>query len=176
MEKEERKNKKETDEKVEDKAKQKQEKIEEILVRILSKDIPGNKTFYSGLTNIKGVSWSFANAVCKKLNIKKNKKIMDLDKVEIKKIEDFIKNPDLPEFLFNRRKDYDSGKNRHLNSAELDLQKEFDIKRLKKIKSYKGVRHIIGLPVRGQKTKSNFRKNKRKAGGSVGVKKKTNKR
>ena len=44
-------------------------------------------------------------------------------------------------------------------------------KRLQMIKSYKGMRHAAGLPVRGQRTKSNFRKNKGK--GSLGVKKKT---
>jgi small subunit ribosomal protein S13 len=51
----------------------------------------------------------------------------------------------------------------------LELQKEFDIKRLKKIKSYRGFRHMSGLPCRGQRTKSNFRKNRRKG---AGIKKK----
>jgi small subunit ribosomal protein S13 len=50
--------------------------------------------------------------------------------------------------------------------SELDLQKEFDIRRIKKIKSYKGVRHLLGQPVRGQRTRSHFRKK----GPSVGVK------
>mgnify|MGYP003994385531 CR=1 FL=1 len=47
---------------------------------------------------------------------------------------------------------------------DLKLRKEFDIKRLKKIKSYKGVRHNYNLPVRGQRTKANFRKNRKKSG------------
>ena len=47
---------------------------------------------------------------------------------------------------------------------------ETDIKRMKKTRSYRGVRHGMGLPVRGQRTKSNFRKNKGKA--SLGVAKK----
>jgi small subunit ribosomal protein S13 len=41
------------------------------------------------------------------------------------------------------------------------LRKEFDIKRLKKIKAYRGVRHSAHLPVRGQRTKANFRKNRK---------------
>ena len=51
---------------------------------------------------------------------------------------------------------------------DLDIQKEFDIKRLKKIKSYRGLRHAQGLPVRGQRTRSHFRKK----GGAVSVRKK----
>ena len=48
---------------------------------------------------------------------------------------------------------------------KLELQKEFDIKRLKKIKSYRGLRHSTGQPVRGQRTKSHFRTNRRKSSG-----------
>ena len=143
--------------------------VETRLIRILSKDIPGNKKVYAGLLSIKGVSWSFSNALLKKLGIDKNKKIEDLSEDEIKKISDFIKNPQLPTYLLNRRKDYDTGVNKHLHGADLDLQKEFDIKRLKKIKAFKGVRHTLGQPVRGQRTKSHFRNTKK---GSTGIKKK----
>lgn len=135
------------------------------LIRILSTDIPSNKSLYSGLTLIKGVSWSFSNALCNKLNISKEKKISELTKEEIKKIEDFIRNPVLPSFLLNRRKDRETGKSRHVSVADADLEKEFDIKRLKKIRSYRGLRHALGQPVRGQRTRSHFRKR----GKSVGV-------
>lgn len=141
------------------------------LIRILSKDIPGNKAVHIGIMSIKGISWSFSNALCKKLGINKKKKIEELSEDEIKKISEFIKNPDLPAFLINRRKDYDTGKDKHLYGADLDLQKEFDIKRLKKIKAYKGLRHSLGQPVRGQRTKSHFRNNRKKSG-AVGVMKK----
>ena len=145
------------------------------LIRILSKDIPGNKKIYAGLTLIKGISWSFSNALCKKIGIDKDKRIEELTDEEKKKIAEFIKNPELPLFLKNRRNDLDSGENKHLIGSDLNLQKEFDIKRLKKIKSYKGVRHAAGLPVRGQRTKSNFRRNRRKSG-AVGVDKRGVKR
>jgi small subunit ribosomal protein S13 len=141
------------------------------LIRILSKDIPGDKSLYIGLQRINGVSWAFSNAVCKKLNISKEKKIQDLSEDEIKKISDFIKNPVLPAYMINRRKDYDSGEHKHLYGTDLDLQNEFDIKRLKKIKAYKGIRHMSGQPVRGQRTKSHFRTNSKKTG-AVGVTKK----
>ena len=104
-----------------------------------------------------------SNAVCKKLGIDKKKKIGALTDEEIKKIETFAKNPDLPEHLVNRRKDFETGENSHLIGPNLELKKEFDIKRLKKIKSYRGLRHMSGLPLRGQRTKANFRRNKGKA-------------
>lgn len=139
------------------------------LIRIMQKDIEGNMSVYSGLTKIKGVSWSLANAVCKKLGIEKNRKTGSLKEEEIKKIEEFIKNPELPFQLLNRRKDLDTGEDKHLTGTNLELRNDFDIKRLKKIKSYRGIRHMAGLPTRGQRTKSNFRHNRTKG---AGIKKK----
>lgn len=153
----------------------KQKIEEEKVVRVLSKDIEGKNKIYVGLTKIKGVSWGFANTICKALNIDKNRKIGSLTKEEIVKIFEFVKNPEIPKFLMNRQKDFESGKNKHLTGTELELQSEFDIKRLKKIKSYKGYRHMAGLPVRGQRTKAHFRKNKKKGVG-IKTKKKTTSR
>jgi len=144
-------------------------KAEDRIVRILAKDIEGKMSLYSGLTKIKGVSWGLANAICYKLKMSKTKKIGDLTEAEVKKIEDFMKNPDLPKHLVNRQKDLETGEDKHLLGADLELTKEFDIKRLKKIKSYRGIRHGAGLPVRGQRTRSNFRKNRAKG---AGIKKK----
>lgn len=141
------------------------------LVRISGKDINGHQKTLCGLTKIKGVNWAIANAICKILNLEEEKKIGKLSKEEIETIEKFIENPELPNFLMNRRKDFDSGEDLHLSGSDLNLVNEFDIKRLKKIKAYKGVRHNAKLPVRGQRTKSNFRSNKRKTGAS-GIKKK----
>ena len=140
---------------------QKQQKI----IRILQKDIEGGMTIYSGLTQIKGVSCGLANAVCKKLKIDKTRKVDSLSETEIKKIEEFLKNPDVSGFLKNRQNDFETGEDKHLTGSDLELRKEFDIKRLKKIKSYRGFRHIAGLPTRGQRTKSNFRKNRAKGSG-----------
>ena len=154
----------------EHKGKSTEEKFEGKLIRILSKDIEGKLKVYVGLTKIKGISWGFANAICKALNLDKNRKIGSLSKEEIETISNFVKNPKIPTFLLNRKLDIESGKDRHLIGNDLDLQKEFDIGRLKKIKSYRGLRHATNLPVRGQRTKSHFRKNKKKG---VGIKKKT---
>ncbi len=148
---------------------QKNEGYEGKLIRIISEDIEGNMSLYAGLTKIKGVSWGVSNAVCKILGIDKMRKIGSLSPEEIKKITEFIKNPKIPHYLLNRRKDFETGKDMHLSGTDLELQKEFDIKRLKKIKSYRGVRHAAGLPTRGQRTKAHFRKNKSKG---AGIKKK----
>jgi len=141
-----------------------QKKDEGRIVRILAKDIEGKMKVYAGLTKIKGVSWSLSNAVCKTLKIDKNKKIGALTSEEIQKISAFVKEPKVPKFIINRREDFSTGKDKHLSGSDLDLQREFDIKRLKKIKSYRGFRHMAGLPTRGQRTRSNFRPNKKKAG------------
>jgi small subunit ribosomal protein S13 len=138
------------------------------IVRIMQTDILGNKQIYVGLTKIKGASWALANAVCIKLGLDKKRKISSLSKEEIEKIEMFIKNPKLPAFLLNRRKDLDTGEDKHLITTDLELRKDFDIRRLKKIRSYRGLRHALGQPVRGQRTKGHFREK----GKAVGVMKK----
>jgi small subunit ribosomal protein S13 len=152
------------------KHKPEEKKYEEKLIRILSKDIEGGLKTYVGLTKIKGISWSLSNAICKSLSLDKNRKIGSLTKDEIEKINDFIKNQRIPTYLLNRRKDIETGEDKHLTGSDLELQKEMDIGRLKKIKSYKGYRHALGLPLRGQRTRSHFRKNKKRG---VGIKKKT---
>ena len=131
---------------------------DEILVRIAGYDIPGSKKVLPGLTRIKGVGWSISNAACIKLAIPKNKKISELTKPEIETIEKFLKNPMINEFLMNRRKDEETGESKHYIGTELEIKKDFDIRKMKKIRSYKGVRHTSGQPVRGQRTRSHFRK------------------
>jgi small subunit ribosomal protein S13 len=147
-----------------------EDKDEVKLIRILGKDLRGNMKIFSGLTKIQGISWTFANAICKAIDLDKNKKVQELDEKEIKVLEEFMKSPDLPGFLKNRQKDFDEGEDKHIVGADLKLRKDFDVKRLRKIRSYRGGRHAAGLPVRGQRTKSNFRRNRSKSG-AVGVKK-----
>tara|TARA_Y100000296_G_C5143470_1_gene242383 strand:+ start:661 stop:1170 length:510 start_codon:yes stop_codon:yes gene_type:complete len=147
-------------------------KDEERIIRILSTDIEGKMKIFPGLTKIKGISWSFSNAICKILKIDKNRKIGSLNDGEINKILEFIKKPSVPKFILNRRIDFETGEDKHMTGIDLELRTEFDIKRLKKIKNYKGFRHMSKLPVRGQRTRGNFRKNRAKG---VGIKKKSRK-
>ncbi len=138
----------------------------DIIVRIMGHDIPGSKNIYTGLTRIKGISWSISNAVCYKLKFDKYKKISDLTKDEIKNIEEFMEKFEISNFLKNRRADHETGETSHYLGSDLDMKKEFDIKRLIKMKSYRGLRHSLKQPVRGQRTRSHFRKK----GQAVGVK------
>ena len=166
--------KQEMDKTAENKEKSERPKVKqetEMLVRILQTDIPGSKNLFSGLSRIKGVSFSVVNSVCKNTGIDKKRKISSLSPQEIDKLSKEIKNPQIPYFNKNRRYDFETGETKHLVTTELDLKKEFDIKRLKKIKTYKGIRHSRGLPVRGQRTKSHFRK--RTKNKVVGVSKKS---
>ena len=139
------------------------------IVRILQTDIPGEKQVYAGLTNIKGVSWGISNALCYILKLPKNKKIEALTKEEVQKIEDKLKKGDFPKFLLNRRNDFLTGVDGHIVGNDIDLNKELDVKRLKKIRSYRGLRHATGQPTRGQSTRSHSRTNRKKG---VGIKNK----
>ena len=141
------------------------EKHEERIVRILSQDIEGKMQLYPGLAKIKGVSWGLSNAVCKVLKMDKKRKIGSLTAEEVKKISEFIKDPKVPVYFLNRRADLNTGEDKHLTGSDLELQNEFDIKRLKQIRSYRGLRHSVNLPSRGQRTRSNFRRNRGKGAG-----------
>jgi len=140
------------------KPKHMREEIEEALIRISSYDIPGSRKLLPGLTRIKGVGWTISNAVCKILKLSPAKKISELTKEEIAKIEEFIKDPKVQNYLKNRQKDLESGETSHHTGADLEMKRDFDIRRLKKIRSYKGIRHTSGHPVRGQRTRAHFRK------------------
>ena len=142
------------------------------VVRILMTDINGKSTINGGLQKIRGVNHALSHAICTVLKLKDTEKIGDIDENTLNSIEEIIKNPSaagMPEWMLNRRKDLDDGTDKHLVNIDLKLQKEFDYKRLQKIKSYRGLRLSVGLPVRGQRTRSNFRSNK---GKGMGVKKK----
>ena len=155
-------------EKVEKPKKHEEREEHEMLVRILGYDIPGSKNLYTGLIRIKGISWAISNAVCIKLGFPKNKKVSELSKPDIQKIENFLETLPVYDFLKNRRKDVETGKTEHFFGTDLDMKRDFDIKRLREIKSYRGIRHALKQPVRGQRTRSHFRKKAR----AMGVKKK----
>ena len=141
-------------------------------VRIANTDLDGNKPIYHSLTKIKGVSFMFSNAVLNASGIEKTKKTGYLTDEEANKIDEIIKEPlrfKLPSWLLNRKKNPEDNTDKHLIGSTLTFVEDNDIKMMKKMRSYKGIRHSLGLPVRGQRTKSNFRRNKGKV---LGVKRK----
>ncbi len=145
-------------------------------VRIANTDLAGNKSILYSLRNIKGVGYMYANMALSVANIDKAKKTGTLSDEEAKKIDDILRNPhkyDVPSWLLNRRKDYITGEDRHILGGDIDFTRASDIKRMKQIRTYKGVRHSTGHTVRGQRTRSNFRKSKcRGKGGLLGVQRK----
>jgi len=141
------------------------------ILRIMGTDVQGTlKTVYA-LTKIKGVSLSLASAILKKANVNPDLRVGFLTETDLNKIEEIIQDPTkygLPTWLFNRRKDADSGKVVHMISADLVLRTKTDVDDEKAMRSWRGYRHAYGLKVRGQRTKTTGR-----AGKSLGVKKKT---
>ncbi len=137
------------------------------IVRIAETDIDGSRPLYTALRKIRGVSFMFSNAICHTCGINRLKIVGELTIDEIKKLESILLDPvsyGIPNWMMNRRKEYEKGVDLHMIGTDLRVQVDNDIKLMKKIRCYKGVRHMIGQPVRGQSTKSNFRKNKGKSG------------
>jgi len=140
------------------------------IVRLAGNDLDGTRKAAYALTKVKGVNIRTAEAVLRQANIPLAKRIGFLSDVEIRKIEEIVRNlgnHDLPAWLLNRRKDLETGKDIHLITSDLDLQMKTDIEKMKTIRSWRGYRHSYGLKVRGQKTRTTARKGK-----AVGVKKK----
>ena len=108
------------------------------MVRISGITLPDNKQIETALTYIYGIGWSLSRKILNEAGVDRYKKVKDLTPEEIKKIQEII------------NKNY---------KVEGELRREvmMNIKRLKDIKCWRGIRHIKGLPVRGQNTRINSR-------------------
>lgn len=140
------------------------------IVRIVNVDLPGNKSIHWALTDIKGIGINFADAVCTVAHVPKETKAGNLTEEQLKQLNEVILNPlkhGFPIWMINRRRDSETGEDKHLITGTLTYVQDNDVKMMKKIRSYKGIRHIQSQPVRGQRTRSNFRRNKGKVVGVV---------
>ena len=120
-----------------------------------------------GLTQIRGVGYMFANTILNFLKINPNERIGYLSSEQIKSIENVIKNPltsNFPSWFLNRRKDVETGEDKHLITSDIAFTVRNDVEREKTVGSWRGIRHMFGLKVRGQRTRCTGRK-----GGAVGV-------
>lgn len=111
------------------------------MARIAGIDIPRNKRVEIALTYIYGVGRKTSNEVLAKSEINPDTRVKDLTDEEVGKLRTIIEN-------------------NYKIEGELRKDIRLNIKRLMDIKSYKGLRHRLGLPVRGQKTKTNARTRK----------------
>jgi len=122
------------------------------MARIAGVDLPNEKRIEAGLTYIYGIGWTTSRKILEKTGIDPSTRVKDLTEEEAGKIRKVIES------------DY---------MVEGDLRRDtsMNIKRLQEIGCYRGIRHRRGLPVRGQKTKTNARTRKG-AKKTVGRKKK----
>ncbi|MEX0939975.1 MAG: 30S ribosomal protein S13 [Candidatus Babeliales bacterium] len=129
------------------------------MARIEGVSLPANKRVEYGLTYLYGVGVNRSRDILNKLKIDLNKRVKDLSDQEVTALQ--------KELTQNYK-------------IEGELRKEVtsNIRRLQEISSYRGLRHKKGLPVRGQRTKTNARTRKgpRKVGGAVALKRKVTKK
>jgi len=139
------------------------------IVRLSNTDVDGEKNVVYGLTSIKGIGVHMATLIADEVGIDRYMKIGDLKDSQIEKIQEIIDNvkTSAPGWMLNHRKDFDTGKNVHLIGSDIDMRLRDEINILKKIRSYRGIRHERGLRVRGQRTRTHNRK-----GLALGVSKK----
>ena len=137
------------------------------IVRIVGNDIPGERKLIVGLTQIKGIGFNFATAISSTLKINQNSNIGNLTEENVQAIEKLILNPieaKFPLWFLNRQKDIETGKDMHLLTSDIPFTLRNDIERERITVSWRGYRHLSGLKVRGQRTRTSGRR-----GGAVGV-------
>jgi small subunit ribosomal protein S13 len=127
------------------------------MARISGVNIPLNKRVEIGLTYIYGIGRSTSNELLAKLGIEPDRKVRDLTEDEVVKLRDLIDSDIVVE-------------------GDLRRERSQNIKRLQEIGCYRGMRHRRGLPVRGQKTKTNARTRKGPKRMQVAGKKKVGKK
>jgi small subunit ribosomal protein S13 len=144
------------------------------IIRVAGKDVKGDVPMRKALYHVKGVGKRYAD-VCseiaaKKLNVDENILVGKLSDAQLDEIEAIISNPlenGLPLYMLNKRREFTTGKDRHLISNDLDYSMKQDIDKEMKSRSWKGISHMYRKKVRGQRTRTSGR-----SGGSVGVVKK----
>jgi small subunit ribosomal protein S13 len=122
------------------------------LARIAGVEVPSHKRVEVGLTYIYGIGRPKSRDILGKVKVDLNKKVKDLSPDEVTRIRKYIEAEEM---------------------VEGDLKKQInqDIKRLMDINCYRGKRHKMGLPVRGQRTKTNARTRKGPRGSMIKKKK-----
>jgi small subunit ribosomal protein S13 len=107
------------------------------MARIAGVNLPLNKRAEIGLTYVFGIGRSTANEILKETGVDPNTQVKDLTEDEIIKLRDAVENREV--------------------EGDLRRERSQNVKRLQEIGSYRGLRHRRGLPVRGQRTKTNAR-------------------
>jgi small subunit ribosomal protein S13 len=130
------------------------------ILRLVNTDINGENNIVQGLTQIKGIGRHMATFIADTAGVDRKLKFGNLPEPEIEKLKEVIENIDeyAPAWMLNYQKDVYTGDNMHLISTDVAIRLRDDINMMKMIRSYRGVRHELGLKVRGQRSSSNGRK------------------
>jgi len=139
------------------------------IVRIAQTDLDGRKAVQFALTGLKGVGIRTARILTRHADVTPTDTMGYLDDEQIERLRESVANleKNVPVWMFNHRNSIITGEDKHLLGSQLDITLREDLNRMKKTRSYKGVRHERGHKVRGQRTKSTGRR-----GATVGVQRK----
>lgn len=130
------------------------------IVRLMSVDLDSNLSIYNALRNIKGIGFRVSSAILHNAGIDPSHKLGTLTPEQLAVVEKAALDGSFPVWMRNTT-------DKHILKSDIDLTVRNDVNLMQKTRSYKGIRHERGLPVRGQRTRSSFRKNK-----TIGVVKK----
>ncbi|HYA32474.1 MAG TPA: 30S ribosomal protein S13 [Candidatus Bathyarchaeia archaeon] len=139
------------------------------IVRIAQTDLDGKKAAQYALTGLKGVGIRTARILTQSANVNPNDIMGYLDDEQVERLRESVTSfrERLPPWMFNYQKSPVTGEDQHLLGSQLDVTLREDLNRMKKTRSYVGIRHERGHKVRGQRTKSTGRR-----GATVGVQRK----
>jgi small subunit ribosomal protein S13 len=136
------------------------------IVRIADTDLEGKRSVQYALTGIKGINRRIAKMLAVYSGLDPNATLGYFNDADIEKLQSSVDNIQviIPYWMMNKQNDFMTGEDRHVIGIDVMLSLNEDINTMKKIHSYKGLRHERGLKVRGQRTRSTGRR-----GRTVGV-------
>ncbi len=126
------------------------------MARIAGVDIPRNKKLEVSITYIYGVGRSNSVEIIQRANVNPQTRVRDLTEEEVGRLREVVERE-------------------YLVEGDLRRETQMNIKRLMDIGCYRGLRHRRGMPVRGQRTRTNARTRRGRKGQAIGIKKKTRK-
>ncbi len=136
------------------------------IVRIADTDLDGKKSVQYALTGIKGINRRIAEILSINSGLDPKATVGYLNDADIDRLQSSVDNITtiIPYWMMNKQNDLMTGEDRHVIGTDVLLSLNEDMNIMKKMRSYKGMRHERGLKVRGQRTRSTGRK-----GRTVGV-------
>ena len=129
------------------------------IVRVANTDLDGKYQVIPAIAIVRGLGLRTAAVVAARAGVDPYRRIGDLSDEDVTKLQDSVETlaENIPSWMLNRRKDVDTGEDNHLIGSDVEIKLRDDLNRLKKIRTFRGVRHETGQKVRGQRSRSNGR-------------------